>query len=156
RAPAAVCAAAPAPPATARLLLSILAHFLQQKPFAQAAISDADTLARPGALDGLQNSGPGQDQIGAIRPDAAFRRPSCGAERDQAVGRFFAVAARHPQAVDQIALITPQPKMNPGQTGDGARGADHMAAPRLDTGQDVRARPARGAGRAEVGRSEER
>ncbi len=66
------------------------------------------------------------------------------------MGGFFAVAARHPQAVDQIALVSPQPQMNPGQTGDGARGADHMAAPRLDTGQEFRTRSARGDGGAEV------
>jgi hypothetical protein len=75
---------------------------------------------------GLEDGGARQDQIGPLRPDAGFRRATLWPQGLEAVGRAGAFVPGHPQAVDEIAVVTDQSQMNARQAGDGARGADQM------------------------------
>uniref|UniRef100_A0A0N5A029 PE-PGRS family protein n=1 Tax=Parastrongyloides trichosuri TaxID=131310 RepID=A0A0N5A029_PARTI len=122
--------AAPATPSAG--LLAVLAHPLQQQALAQAPVGDADALARPGALDRVKDRRARQHQIGAVGADAAFGRSACRAQGLEPQGGRLAVCARHPQAVDQIALIAAQAQVDAGQAGDRARGADHVDPPALE------------------------
>ena len=71
-------------------------------------------------MNRLQDGGPGQDQVGAIRADAGFLGPPVRPQSLQPFGRRLAVAARHPQTIDPVAIVAGQVQMDARQAGDRA------------------------------------
>ena len=103
-------------------------HHAQQDAFAQAAIGDADALARERAADRLEDRAAGQHQIGALAADAGIRRPGGIVHLDQAVDHCEDIALMHPQPVDLAPVVARQVEMDAGDRGDRAGGAEQVEA----------------------------
>jgi hypothetical protein len=103
-------------------------HHLHQHAFAQAAIGDAQPLAREGAADRLQDGAAGEHQIGALGADAGVGDAALVAHGEQPLDHTADLAVAHPAAVDAAALVARQFEIDARDRGHRARRAEHVQA----------------------------
>ena len=127
---------------------AVLGHQLDQHAFAQAAVGDAQPLARPAAADRLEDGAAGQHQVGPLAADAGIGHARVVVHADERLDQIGNDAAGEPGAVDTAAVVARQAEMDAGQRRDRARGAEHVdaavghrAVQRLGLGKSGRASP---------------
>ena len=107
---------------------AVLAHHLHQHAFAQAAVGDAQPLARKGAADRFENGAAGEHQIGALRADAGVGDAVLVAHGEQPLDHGRDLCIVHPAAVDAAALVARQFEIDAGDRRHRAGRAEQMHA----------------------------
>ena len=107
---------------------AVLAHHLHQHALAQAAVGDAQPLARERAADRFQDGAAGEHQVGALGADAGVGDAVLVAHGEQPLDHAGDLAVAHPAAVDAAALVARQLEIDAGDGRDRARGAEQMQA----------------------------
>src|SRR5262249_26720768 len=104
----------------------VLAHQLHQNALAQAAVGDAQALARKGTPDRLEDRAAGEHEVGALGADARVRDALGVARGDEMIEHAGNLGFRHPAAVDVAPLVARQLEMHAGDRRHGPGGAEQM------------------------------
>ena len=103
-------------------------HQLDQHALAQAAVGDAQALARKRAPDRLQDRAAGQHQVGALGADAGIGGAILVAHAHQPLDHAGHLDLAHPAAIDAATIVARQVEMNAGDGRHRTRGAEQMQA----------------------------